>query len=105
MEVHSLIWTALQDTYRSLRRETKRSTSSDRIATLEKEALELDDAFRLNRFKGYRLLKQQHRTRTKAVMPPEADFTEHYRTHYQLGTEEPLEVHDCTLPASLFDDT
>jgi len=37
-------------------------------------------------------LKQQHRTRTKAVMPPETDFTEHYRTHYQLGAEEPLEV-------------
>ena len=88
-----------------MRRETKRSTSSDRIATLEKEARELDDAFRLNRFKGYRLLKQQHRTRTKAVMPPEADFTEHYRTHYQLGTEEPLEVHGCALPASLSDDT
>ena len=96
---------SMQDTYRSLRRDTKKSISSDRIATLEKEARELDDAFKEDRFKGYRLLKQQHRTRTKAVMPPEADFTEHYRTHYQLGVEDPLEVSGCALPVSASDDT
>ena len=71
---------SMQDTYRSLCRETKKSVSEDRIATLEKEARELDDAFKVDRFKGYRLLKRQHRTRTKAVMPPEADFTKHYLT-------------------------
>ena len=38
-------------------------------------------------------------------MPPVSDFTEHYRTHYQLGTEEPLEVTSCSLPTSTSDDT
>ena len=95
---------SMRDTYRSLRRDTKSSISVDRIATLEKEARELSDTFKEDRFKGYRLLKRQHRTRTKAVMPPEVDFTEHYRTHYQLGAEEPLEVAGCELPDSTSDD-
>ncbi len=95
---------SMLDTYRSLRRDTKRSIFVDRNATLEKEAAELADAFKEDRFKGYRLLKRQHRTRTKAVMPPEEEFTKHYRAHYQLGAEEPLEVSGCELPASLSDD-
>ena len=94
-----------RDAYRSLCRETKRAISVDRIATLEKEAVELSDAFRDNIFKGYSLLKRQHRTRVKAVMPPETEFTEHYRTHYQPGNEEPLEVSGCELPPSATDDT
>jgi len=38
-------------------------------------------------------------------MPPEAGFTKHYRTHYQLGAKEPLEVAGCSLPASTSDET
>ena len=80
----------MRDDYRSLRRDTKLSISADRIALLDKEAAELADTFKKDRFKGYRLLKQQHRIRTKAIMPPEKEFTEHYRTQYQLGAGEPL---------------
>ena len=72
---------------------------SYRIALLEKEAVELADEFKKDRFKGYRLLKRQHRSRSKAIMPPENEFTDHYRTQYQLGAEEPLHVHGCDLPA------
>ena len=38
-------------------------------------------------------------------MPPEAEFTNHYRNHYQQGTEEPLVVHGCNLPPLHTDDT
>ena len=69
----------MHEAYRSLRRDAKSSISADRISMLEKEAAELDNAFKVDRFKGYRLLKRQHRTRTKAVMPPEDEFTKHYR--------------------------
>ena len=37
-------------------------------------------------------------------MPPEADFTTHYCSHYQLGPEEHLEVSGCDLPPSDSDD-
>ena len=94
----------MRETYRSLRRDTRHSISSDRIALLETEAAELADTFKHDRFKGYRLLKRQHRARTKAVMPPEKEFTDHYRAQYQLGTEVPLEVSGCVLPASPLDD-
>ena len=96
---------ANRNTFRSLCRDTKRAVSFDRIAMLEKEALALSDAFQVNRFKGYKLLKQQHRTRSKAIMPPEAEFTEHYRAHYQPGNEEPLVVSGCEMPPSETDDT
>ena len=43
------------------------------------------------------LLKRQHRTKSKAVLPPEADFTKHYSTHYELGAETPLSVSGCEL--------
>ena len=92
----------MRDTYRSLCRHTKRPISADRTVTLETEAAE---RYVLNRFKGYSLLKRQHRMRSKAVMPPEAEFTEHYRAHYQLGNEEPLKVFGCALPPSATDDT
>ena len=82
----------------------KRSISQDRNALLEKEAIELSNTFAQNRFKGYRLLKQQHRKRTKAIMPPETEFTAHYREHYQLGEEEPIDVSGCDLPNSQSDD-
>ena len=91
---------SMSDTYRSLHRDTTRCISADRIAMLEKEAKDLADAFKEDRFKGHRLLKRQHRSRTKAVLPPEADFTEHYRTHYQLGVED-LPLADrigCLMP-------
>ena len=61
-------------------------------------------AFNVNTFKGYALLKRQHRSRTTALLPPVSDFTEHYRSHYQLGDEEPLELHSCELPPSADDD-
>lgn len=95
---------SMREAYRSLRRDTRHSIASDRIALLETEAAELADTFKHDRFKGYRLLKRQHRARTKAVMPPEKEFTDHYRTQYQLGAEVPLEVSGCVLPASPLDD-
>ena len=95
---------SMRDEYRSLRRNTKLSISADRIALLEKDAAELADAFKKDRFKGYRLLKQQHRVRTNAILPPEQEFTEHYRTQYQLGAEEPLVVDSCELLDSPSDD-
>ena len=95
---------SMRGAYRSLRRDTKLSISADRIVLLEKEAAELADAFKKDRFKGYRLLKRQHRARTKAIMPPEKEFTEHYRTQYQLGAEEPLDFYSCELPNSPSDD-
>ena len=58
-----------------------------------------------NTFKGYSLLKQQHRTRTNAILPPESDFTDHYRSHYEPGDEVPLELHSCELPPCADDDT
>jgi hypothetical protein len=51
------------------------------------------------------MLKRQHRTRSKAILPPETDFTNHYRSHYELGPEEPLELHGCELPPCVTDDT
>ena len=91
--------------YRSLCQATKRAISLDRITTLEKEAIALSDAFKVNRFNGYKLLKQQHRTRLKPIMPPESEFTEHYRKHYQAGNEEPLHVDSCELPVIESDET
>ena len=38
-------------------------------------------------------------------MPPEKNFTEHYREHYKLGHESPLEVSSCELPPCEKDDT
>ena len=38
-------------------------------------------------------------------MPPECDFTDHYRKRYQLGPEEPLCVAGCDLANSESDDT
>ena len=96
---------SLSNSHRILCQQTKRSIRKDRNALLEKEAAELTSAFRENTFKGYSLLKQQHRSRTKTMLPPESDFTAHYRSHYQLGPEDPLEVAGCDLPPSTSDDT
>ena len=95
---------SLRDTHRSLCRETKCAIASDRIVTLKREAAELSSAFKQDRFKGYSLLKRQHRSRIKAIMPPEKDFTEYYREHYKLGHESPLEVSSCELPPCEKDD-
>ena len=38
-------------------------------------------------------------------MPPENDFTKHYREHYKAGNESPLELSSCELPPSDKDDT
>ena len=56
--------------WKVLYRETKCAIASDRIVTLEREAAELASAFKQDRFKGYSLLKRQHRSRVKAIMPP-----------------------------------
>ena len=93
---------SIKDKYRA---ETKRAIKADRNAKLELEAAELAQAFKQDTFKGYSLLKRQHRTRSKAVLPPESDFTNHYQTHYELGPEAPLEVLGCDLPPSTNDDT
>ena len=37
-------------------------------------------------------------------MPPESDFTAHYSNQYKPGTEQPLVVDSCDLPASEDDD-
>ena len=87
-----------REQYRTLCRETKHAIRSDRNSKLEREAAELSDAFKKNTFSGYSLLKRQHRTRSKAILPPESDFTNHFRQHYQLGNETPLSVHGCELP-------
>ena len=50
-------------------------------------------------------MKRQHKTRSKAVLPPEADFSNHYREHYELGTETPLTVDSCELPILETDET
>ena len=96
---------SMRDTFRNLCGDLKRAISRDRTIALEKEAVELSEAFNVNRFKGYKLLKQQHRTRSNAIMPPETEFTEHYRNHYQAGQEEPLTVFGCELPPLETDDT
>ena len=54
---------------------------------------------------GYALLKRQHRTRTTAILPPVSDFTAHYRSHYQLGDETPLDLNSCDLPSCDADDS
>ena len=94
-----------RNAHRTLCKEVKKSIADDRNRRLESEAAELSDAFSVSPFKGYSLLKQQHRKPTSAIMPPESDFTEHYRSHYQLGLEQPLHIASCDLPASGEDDT
>ena len=94
----------MRQPYRTLCRNVKQSISEDRNRLLEKEAAELSDAFAQCRFKGYRLLKQQHRKPTKATMPPVSEFNEHYQKHYQLGDEEPIDVAGCSLPTVLTDE-
>ena len=84
--------------YKTLCQDTKTAIKADRNTTLEKEADELDQAFADSTFKGYQLLKRQHRSRSKAVLPPESEFTAHYRDHSQLGAESPLEVAGCDVP-------
>ena len=96
---------SLRSAHRALRRETKLSIKADRNALLEKEAKELSDAFSANTFMGYALLKRQHRTRTTAILPPVSDFTAHYRSHYQLGDETPLDLNSCDLPSCDADDS
>ena len=96
---------SLRSVYRSMCRETKHSIKADRNALLEQEASDLSQAFSEDTFKGYSLLKRQHRTRTTAILPPESDFTNHYRLHYELGDEVPLELHTCELSPCTDDDT
>ena len=76
--------------HRALCKEVKKSIADDRNRRLESEAVQLSDAFSMSPFKGYSLLKQQHRKPTSAILPPESDFTEHYRSHYQSVPEQPL---------------
>ena len=96
---------SLRSAYRSLCHETKQAIKIDRSTLLEQEASELASAFSENTFKGYALLKRQHRTRVNAIVPPVSDFTDHYRAHYEPGDEEPLELQGCGLPPSVADDT
>ena len=99
------VYRLCKEQYRSICRETKHAIKADRNAKLEREAAELTDAFHQDTFKGYAVLKRQHRTRSKAVLPPETDFTNHYRSHYELGPETPIEVHGCDIPISDSDET
>ena len=75
-----------------------------RTELLKREAAELTTAFAQNRFKGYQLLKKQHRKRSKPIKPPEHEFTAHYRQHYQLGPEEPITLASTELQPSANDD-
>ena len=95
----------MRETYRKLCRDTKRAVCSNRTELLEREAAELTNAFAQNRFKGYQLLKKQHRKRSKPIMPPEHEFTAHYRQHYQLGPEDPITLAGAELQPSVSDDT
>ena len=91
--------------HRALCKEVKKSIADDRNRRLESEAAQLSAEFSVSPFKGYSLLKQQHRKPTSAIMPPESDFTEHYRSHYQPGPEQPLHISSCNLRASGEDGT
>ena len=91
--------------HRKLCQDCKKAIASNRNRVLETEASELAEAFSQDRFKGYKLLKQQHSKSTNAIMPPEAEFTNHYKNHYQPGPETPLVVSGCELGPSLEDDS
>jgi len=95
----------MREQYRTLCRNTKQAIKADRNTMLEKEADELAQAFSVNTFKGYALLKRQHRSRSKAVLPPESDFTAHYSNHYQAGDESPLEIAGCDVQEIASDET
>ena len=95
---------SVREKYRTVCRNVKKAIKEDRNATLEKEATELQAAFDQDTFQGYSLLKRQHRSRSKVIPPPVSDFTNHYRTHYELGPEEPLDIYGCELPPSESDD-
>ena len=86
--------------HQSLCKRVKEAVAFDRNQKLEREASELTEAFSASPFKGYSLLKKQHRAPAKAIMPPESDFTAHYSNQYKPGTEQPLVVDSCDLPAS-----
>ena len=94
-----------REAHRALCGDCKKAIASDRNRKLEAEATELSNAFAVDRFKGYSLLKRQHRKRISAIMPPEAEFTEHYRNHYKPGPEQPLQIDGCELAASVEDET
>ena len=94
-----------REAHRKLCQDCKKAIASDRNRVLETEASELAEAFSQDRFKGYKLLKQQHSKSTNAIMPPEAEFTNHYQNHYQPGPEMPLDVSGCELGPSLEDDS
>ena len=96
---------AKRTAHQLLCKRVREAVANDRNRKLESEASQLTEAFSASPFKGYSLLKKQHRKPTNAIMPPEADFTAHYSNHYKPGTEEPLLVHGCNLPASEDDDT
>ena len=40
----------------------------------------------------------------KQFLPPEADFTAHYNTHYEPGIETPTTIDSCELPPCPTDD-
>ena len=90
--------------HQSLCKRVKEAVAFHRNQKLEREASELTEAFSASPFKGYSLLKKQHRAPAKAIMPPESDFTAHYSNQYKPGTEQPLVVDSCDLPASEDDD-
>ena len=69
---------SLRDKYRSLCKETKKAIQVDCNKKLELEAMELTEAFRQDTFKGYSIFKQQFCTRSKNVLLPESEFTDHY---------------------------
>ena len=89
---------SLRDKYRSLCNKTKQAIKCNRNAIVEKEAAELTDAFNQDTF------KREFRNRSKAVLPPEADFTAHYTTHYELGLETPATIDSFELPLCSTDD-
>ena len=90
--------------HRALCKKVKKYIARDRNLKLESEAAQLSDAFSVSPFKGYSLLKQQHRQPTCATMPPESDFTDHYHSHYQPGPETPLDIVSCDPPTLIADE-
>ena len=89
---------SIRSKYPILCNKVNKYIARDRNFELESEAAQLSDAFSVSPFKGYSLLKQQHRQPTCATMPPESDFTDHYHSHYQPGPETPLDIVSCDPP-------
>ena len=86
-----------KEQYRTICHVIKRDIRADRNAKRERQTSELTDAIRQNVFNGFALLTRQNRSRSKPVLPPTADFTNHYQSHYDLDPETPILLLEVVL--------